>query len=352
MAWTRSSNQDPAVDHRGWPKNKLRQYSAREEQQVLRIHRELQKDPLQFFAGASAIAQTYRARYPSDHQPSLRFIGRTLAKYGVAQSPKVRRKGVSRYLHYPEYSLNRLGKSLLEIDFIGKKFITGRTEPVNFLAFSLRYPRKLKYFHRVESESSPVVIKQCQEFFRRFEKPTVVKIDNSLSFAGSTPWPRVLGSVVMFLLHQRVIPVFTAPRKPWNQASVEGANSIFTRKFWRRFTFTSLDQIDTKLQHFNEAYARYLDYKAPRFTSSRRGPFIPKVYFIRKVYEDPEAGAGYIDVVKEHIPLPPSYVNLFVLAQWNLKTETLTVYFENEHKLKIINRASMKLNKTFKQRVY
>ena len=41
-------------------------------------------------------------------------------------------KSASRYLLYPEYTiLNTISQgSLLEIDFIGKKFIQGRTEPI------------------------------------------------------------------------------------------------------------------------------------------------------------------------------------------------------------------------------
>jgi len=137
---------------------------------------------------------------------------------------------------------------VLEVDFIGKKFIRGRSQPINFIAFSLRFPRKLKCFQRIAAESADEVIDHCQDFFRRFEKPQVVKIDNGFAFAGSSSWPRTLSKVIIFLLKEQVMPVFTAPRKPWNQASVEGANSIFARKFWRRFQFTSLEEIDEKLE--------------------------------------------------------------------------------------------------------
>lgn len=111
------------MDHRGWRKGKNRSYSLRDEQRILKIHQELDADRLQYFSGASAILQRYQKLYPRAKPVSLRFIGRTLAKHGLSYKPKVRRKGVSRYLHYPEATINSLGKSLLEIDFIGKKFI-------------------------------------------------------------------------------------------------------------------------------------------------------------------------------------------------------------------------------------
>ena len=351
MAWTKSGDQDLSVDHRGWPKGQRRRYTKRDERGVLKIHSLLDKDPVVFFSGASAIQQQFRRLYPNDTPPSLRFIGRTLAYHGLSTKPKVRRPGASRYLQYPAALIDGLGESLLEIDFIGKKYLAGRSQPVNFIAFSLRKPRKLKYFARIESETADEVIKHCQVFFERFEKPAVVKLDNGFAFAGSGPWPRTLNSVVLYLLGEQVIPVFTAPRKPWNQASVEGANSIFARKFWHRYHFRSLEHIDTELVRFNEAYRDYLSYKHPRKSYRRSKRFVPRVFFIRKVYEHPQSQRGYIDVVKEHIPLPKAYIGLFMLAEWNLKKEKLFVYLEQNQKPTLLKTVPFVLNKAVKAKV-
>jgi len=104
----------------------------------------------------------------AEKELTLRFIGRTLANHGLSTKPKVRVKGASRYLHYPATLIQHLGQSILEIDFIGKKFIENRTKPVNFIGFSLTKPRKLKYFQRVESETAAEAIAHCQRFFRSF----------------------------------------------------------------------------------------------------------------------------------------------------------------------------------------
>lgn len=351
MRWTQTPDQDLSVDHRGWKKGKNRSYSLRDEQRILKIHQELDADRLQYFSGASAILQRYQKLYPRAKSVSLRFIGRTLAKHGLSAKPKVRRKGVSRYLHYPEATINSLGKSLLEIDFIGKKFITGRTEPVNFIAFSLRFPRKLKHFQRIESETADEAIKHCKSYFKRFEKPQVVKLDNGFAFAGSGPWPRVLNSMVLFLLREKIIPVFTAPRKPWNQASVEGANSIFSRKLWNRFEFKNLNDIDHRLGHFNNSYERYTGYQKPKRLEARPKRFVPTVYFIRKVYEHPGTKRGYIDILKEQILLPKAYINMFVLAEWRLKSDKLMVYFEDNKKAIKIRTLPFVLNPVVKNKV-
>lgn len=58
----------------------------------------------------------------------------------------------------------------------------------------------------------------------------------------------------------------------------------------------------------------------------------PKIYFIRKVYENPETGKGSIGIANEKISLLKSYINFFTLSEWNLKEEILYVYFENEQR--------------------
>lgn len=350
-SWTKAVDQDLTVDGRGWKKDRPRMYSKKDEQLILSIHQHLDKNPKMYFSGASAIQQEYRKLYPNAKVPSLRFIGRTLTKYGLSQAPKVRRKGVSRYLHYPATLIDNLGESLVEVDFIGKKFIQRRTEPVHFIAFSLKKPRKLKYFQRIESETSGEVIQQCQLFFKRFEKPSVVKLDNGFAFAGAGPQPRTLTSVVLFLLKEKIIPVFTAPRKPWNQASVEGANSVFSRKFWARFRFQTLSEVDDRLEEFNDAYESYLQYEKPRQRTRTKDKFTPQVYFIRKVYEHPESQRGYIDVVKEQVTLPKAYIGLFVLAEWNLKEEKLIVYFEKDNNSVAVKKQNFFLNRVTKQKV-
>jgi len=47
-------------------------------------------------------------------------------------------------------------------------------------------------------------------------------MDNDFAFFGPSSKERFLSKVVLSLLLHNIIPIFTAPRKPWNQASIEG----------------------------------------------------------------------------------------------------------------------------------
>lgn len=337
---------------RGWPKGKTRKHTEVELKRIKGIHQELAKDSEEFFAGASAIIQRWFEKYPQVSPPHPKFIGRVLKKAGRTEKiQKGRNKGASRYLHYPEYSINQIGENLLEMDFIGKKFIRGRTEPLNFIGFSLRFLRKLKHFSRITGETGDNVIKESKRFFKKFEKPDTVKIDNHFATAGGGQHKRLLTQTIIFFLKEQVIPIFTPPRKPWSQASIEGSNSVFSRKFWNKIEFKNTQHVDERLEAFNKCYQWYLAYK-PQRQKSKKKKFIPKIYFIRKVYENPETGKGYIDITNEKVSIPKSYINFFTLSEWNLKQEMLYIYFENEQKLNLIKKRVFKIHSKSKEKLF
>ena len=58
---------------------------------------------------------------------------------------------------------------------------------------------------------------------------------------------------------------------------------------------------------------------------------------------------AFIDVLNETVSFPKSYINYFVLAEWNLKDEVLYIYFEKEQKSEIIKEVSFKINPRSKE---
>jgi len=178
-----------------------------------------------------------------------------------------------------------------------------------------------------------------------------MKIDNSLATIGSASGKRNISKAIGFLLKNQVIPIFTVPRKPFSQASIEGNNSIFARKFWNRIDFKSIAEVDEKLEWFNLSSQRYTGYQRPKMKPGTKKDFIPKIYFIRQVKEDKEqTGKAFIDILNEKVFLPKSYINYFVLAEWNLKEEQLYIYFEKEQEPKMIKKLSFKINSRSKER--
>ena len=352
MNWTKSPNQDFTKDDRGWQKGKRRKWSKEDEERVRTIHDQLKNDPYQFYTGASAIDQEWRKKYPETPPLPLRTIGRIMADLGLSDKRKKEKpKGASRYLCYPEYTIySLLGDRVLESDFIGKKYIIGRTEPLSFIGSSFKKEPKLRHFKRIPGQTTDEFTKYYETFFKDFEKPDFIKVDNSLTTIGSASGKRNLSRAMKYLLGKQVIPIFAVPRRPFSQASIEGNNSVFARKFWNKIHFNSVEEVDEKLEWFNLSSQRYLGYQPPKKQKSRKKDFMPGVYFIRQVKEDKECpNKAFIDVLNEKISLPQSYINYFVLAEWNLKEEKMYIHFEKEQKPKIIKKLSFKINPRSKE---
>ena len=136
IKWTQSQDQDFIQDSRGWPKGKRRKWAKDTEGISKEIFHNIQDDPLRFYCGDTAIEQEWRKRYPKVAPPPLRTIGQLLSDIGLSvKREKGRNKGAARYLCYPEYTIyHRFGGRVTESDFIGMKYIFGRTEITVFSA--------------------------------------------------------------------------------------------------------------------------------------------------------------------------------------------------------------------------
>lgn len=344
--WTKSPNQDFTNDNRGWEKGLKRKWTKTTEQRIKKIHKELDDDPKQFYVGPSAIDQEWRKRFPNSKPPYLRTIGRILSEFGLSpKRKKGRNKGASRYLCYPEYTIyTLLSGRVAESDFIGKKYIIGRTEPINFISFCFKKEPKLRYFQRVAAQTTDCFIAECEKFFKKFEKPDYLKVDNCLAAIGSASGKRNISRTMKFLLGNQVIPIFSVPRKPFSQASIEGNNSVFSRFFWNKIHFNNVKEIDERLEDFNICSEGYCGYQKPKTEKSKQKDFIPKIYFIRQIREKENTDKAIIEVLNDEIQINKSYINYFILAEWNLKEEIIYIYFEKEQKQKLIKKQAFKIN--------
>lgn len=346
IRWTQTPNQDFTLDNRGWPMGQRRKWTKQTEARIAGLLSSLKANPKAFYFGATAIQQQWRRRYPRENIPPLRTIGQILKDLGLSQRRKKdRNAGAAAYLCYPEHTIyNKLGKRVMESDFVGQKFLAGRTEPLHFAGFSFKKTPKLRYYQRIESKGADSIIAGCKDIFKRFEKPDAIKLDNAADSVGSRSGKRNISRVMAFLLSQEVYPVFAVPRRPFSQASIEGNNSVFARRFWNQRTFESVEDVERQLGWFNQASLEYTGYVPPKTESREKRRFIPKVYFLRQVRDSGNGQHGWIEVLNEIVTLPPSYIGYFVIARWHLLKETLTVYIEKEKRLETIISVPFEIN--------
>ena len=295
----------------------------------------------------------WRKRHPGEEPPPLRTVTRIMKDLSLSTNRKKRnRRGTAKYLLYPEHTIyTLLGGRVMEVDFVGHKFLRGRSRPVNFIGFSFKKPPRLRYYRRVEAQTTDCFIWECTRFFERFETPDFVKVDNCMATIGSANVKRSISRTMEFLLRCHITPIFAVPGKPFSQASIEGNNSVFGRNFWNKHTFESPRDIDAKLERFNQESQEYLNYQKPPKPQSNK-KFTPRVYYIRKVKENPnlQRSKGYIEVQNEKIKLPNAYINYYVLAEWNLKKQQITIRIEKDQTPQTIKEIPFKINEKSKNR--
>ena len=345
--WTRSPDQDLEADARGWSKGRRRVYDESLEERIAAIHQELRDADDQFFDGATAVQQLYRERYAGDAVPALRTIGRVMSSLGLSRTNKDNRsKGAAAYLCYPEYTIyTELGERLLEVDFLSR-YLSGHSRPLHFLGMSFKKAPKLRCYRRIDAQTSARLIEGTRWFFEEFERPGLLKVDNCLASVGSSSGKRTVSRFVKSLWDNKVNPIFAVPRKPFSQASIEGNNSVFARKFWNRRSFESIADVDNDLALFNTASIRYSGYQRPSAESAPAvEAFVPRAYFLRQVQEASEADRyGYINVLNERVQLEPAFINFFVIAEWRPLDGRLLVSIERDRKLQRLSDIDFPLN--------
>lgn len=322
------------------------------EERIQTIREDLEEDPDQPYFGATAVQMEYRRRYPEDEVPPVRTIGEILSDLGLTKTTQDgSNKGAAEYLCYPEHTIyESLGDRVLEADFVGEKFLEGQTEPLNFLGYSFKNEPRLRHYERIEGETADAFIEETKRFIDRFEVPDVIKVDNAAAMIGSMSGKRSISRVMKFLWKHEVHPVYAVPRRPFTQASIEGSNSVFSRKFWNNQTFESEQNVDDRLEVFNEASRRYLGYEPPDQQDETEKNFEPIAYFTRQVREQDETQKGTITVLNETIELPEAYINYFVLAEWNLNDEDLLIRFEQNKESQVIDRLDFPINERSKEK--
>ena len=196
--------------------------------------------------------------------------------------------------------------------------------------------------------STTTLITALQEFLALFGPVDAVKFDNCSATIGSASAKRTISRTVQFLLRRRIVPIFSVPRKPFSQASIEGNNSVFARTFWNARTFWSIANVDRQLIWFNRSSLAYTGYINEPARRRSRTPFRRRVIFLRQVREDD--ATAYIDVVNESIVLPTSHISNFVVAEWDIDHEELSVSIEREQALLHILSRSFPINSNSKYR--
>lgn len=348
--WIKMDESEISTDKRGWKKGKPRKYTTESKDEIIKIRKTLEEED-SYFIGSLVVKDNYEKQ--SAKKVSLSFVGRVLKEAGLVKNHEKKRRGLSKYMKYPQHTIRKLGKSMMSIDFIGPKYLKGSSDRINFLACKYIRPKKEGVTERIEGQTTAETIRILKKIWKTHLIPEVLKVDNDSAFGANLSHEMHVGKLTLFLLNLGVYPLYVAPRSPWNNGEVEGYNSVFSKKFWNKLQFTNENEIDVKIKGFNIEYEKYSnlisnnpeikeediryinDFKDVDFGNTDvRELRATKIYFLRIVRrkngKDTEDEYGYVDILKHEIKLPKDMINQFVFCVLDLKSKKLMIKIELE----------------------
>lgn len=339
---------DQYDDSRGWGYGVKRTHTDQEETRIVTL-KQARIGRKAFFLGAPHVRMDYAKKYPADPLPSLWFVKNVVRQHHLQmREPKRRTRGkdiVARLL-FPIQSIVKLGRIQQSADFIGKKFITGQSEPISIFAASYYQWLELYQIQRVLAETAENAVAGLCAMWQQYPIPHVVRIDNGMPFRGGGVAVGYLGRFVKFLLNLAVTPLFTAAYQSYTNPHVEGHNRTFTEKVWTQYRFTSVEEIDRQCARFNAESREFYEYtfkerlrrKGLRYLTagdhgdtailrSRKGKKICFIRFVERWREEDERSG--VVVLNRFIPVPDAYCNQYVFAILNLETAMLHIVSEH-----------------------
>lgn len=353
-AWLK---QDSYAEGRGWQKDKKRKHTDAEQQRIVLLKEKRNNDC--YLVSAPYVQMDYAKQFPLEPLPSEWFIQEVSRKAGLQSlEPKAKKKKqniVSRLL-FPIKSIVGLGKVQQSCDFVGKKYIAGRTEPVSIFATAFYQWLKLYRIWRVYRETADAATERLADFYRNFPLPDVMRMDNGMTFRGTGRIDGHIGKFLKFLLNLNIIPLFSAPYQSYTNPHIEGHNRTFNDKLWQKNFFTAESEIDRECNRLNAESQEFFEWKFKERLSgigirrlntksildsdilrSTKGKKICFVRFVESWKEtDDTPGVAVLD---RFVELPAAYLNQYVFVILNLESSRLLVISEHQGIInQIINR--------------
>lgn len=356
--WVKTTDDSIERDLRGWQKGKARRHNPITKERICSLRRELEKEG-SFFYGNTVIQKNYLQLYGESLSTS--FIYRILKENNLVKHQCKKEKWKSRYMNYPKYTLSKLGKRVMSVDFIGPKYLAGSNEKINFITCKYIRPDKVGIARRIDGQTSENAILFLEDIWKKYPIPDVLKVDNDAAFGSNLSAKKCIGNFTLFLLNYGITPLYIAPRSPWNNGDVEGYNSVFSKHFWNKLQFTDEEEIDVQLNSFNVEYEKFsllsdnnptdlVDEYIQDIDGVDSGNKVVSkfkahnIYFLRIVRRKEGKGTdqeyGYIDILKEEIKIRKDLINLFVVVCIDLKNKEIRISTETESGKLIVEKTS------------
>lgn len=208
------------------------------EQLVISIRKRLQNEP---YAQKGAISILYEFERLNITPPSISTINRILRGNNLLELSEVKRL---KNTEYPTYFYG-----VQQMDLVGPKYLKGgfRFYFLNIIDTENHYAG----VYPVADKSAKNVAASVIDFWRNYQMPDFLQMDNELSFRGSNRHPRGLGLLMRVALSNSVTPIFIPPAEPWRNGIIEKFNDNVIKYFYNTQQFTSFEHVKESAADFS-----------------------------------------------------------------------------------------------------
>jgi hypothetical protein len=249
--WLSMDEAQLTEDGRGWPKGRLRKYSAEEGRRVLELKDELEdREKIPF--GPQLIKRKYEQRY--GEEISAWFIHRTLKEYEKAKAKERSQRPYLRHIDYVNRSLRRLGGVMMDLGFWGSKYGTDSPDRVPFLSCRYIFPHKFGIINRVWQMSAAEVMRILKSILHRYVRPDIVKMSGHSAFGANVPQPASIGSLTFFLLNLGIKPFYSTIELYGEPMWPRRSGTIFSPAFLERLRFDDQERGEIEPGNFSLEY--------------------------------------------------------------------------------------------------
>lgn len=201
------------------------------ERRIVQMRQQLRRSVLGV-VGAQAIADAL-APALGGQLPSVRTIGRVLARHGLLDAPRrLRQAPPPPGWYLPEVAAGRA--ELEAFDFIEDLCLEGGRW-FDVLTCRALWGPVCGAWPGPGHGTTAQVLAALPEHWHRHGRPAFAQFDNDRRFHGPHRHPDTLGRVVRLCLQAGVTPVFAPPAEHGVQNLVESFNQLWQAKVWQRF---------------------------------------------------------------------------------------------------------------------
>lgn len=202
------------------------------EHAIVEVHKRLSGKP---YSQKGAISILYELKELGVQPPSVSTINRVLKRNGLVKESKTTSDKPKEYsTHYYDVQ---------QMDLIGPRYLKGGSK--FYVLTVIDKNNHMAGVYPIANKWANSIVPKIIDFWRSYQMPDYLRMDNELSFRGSNRYFKGLGLLLRTALGFGVTPLFIPPGEPWRNGMVEKFNDR-VQSLFLDIRFSSLDEMQEK----------------------------------------------------------------------------------------------------------